>query len=54
MLKLAQNSLRFEVRSPSGSFVASVVGKIYKLRTEKLRELEAPWQISTKKFQRSL
>ena len=24
-------------------FVASVVGKIYKLRTERLRELEAPW-----------
>ena len=24
-------------------FVASAVGKIYKLRTEKLRELEAPW-----------
>ena len=24
-------------------FVASAVGKIYKLRTERLRELEAPW-----------
>ena len=24
-------------------FVASAVGKIYKLRTDKLRELEAPW-----------
>ena len=24
-------------------FVASAVGKIYKLRTEKLCELEAPW-----------
>ena len=24
-------------------FVSSAVGKIYKLRTEKLRELEAPW-----------
>ena len=24
-------------------FVSSVVGKIYKLRTEKLREMEAPW-----------
>ena len=24
-------------------FVASTVGKIHKLRTEKLRELEAPW-----------
>ena len=24
-------------------FVASAVGKIYRLRTEKLRELEAPW-----------
>ena len=25
------------------SFVASTIGKIYKLRTERLRELEAPW-----------
>ena len=25
------------------SFVASAVGKIHKLRTAKLRELEAPW-----------
>ena len=25
-------------------FVASAVGKIHKLRTAKLRELEAPWQ----------
>ena len=25
------------------SFVASVVGKIHKLRTDKVRELEAPW-----------
>ena len=24
-------------------FVSSAAGKIYKLRTEKLRELEAPW-----------
>ena len=24
-------------------FVASAIGKIYKLRTERLRELEAPW-----------
>ena len=24
-------------------FVASEIGKIYELRTEKLRELEAPW-----------
>ena len=24
-------------------FVASAVGKIYELRTERLRELEAPW-----------
>ena len=24
-------------------FVASAVGKTYRLRTEKLRELEAPW-----------
>ena len=24
-------------------FVASAVGRIYKLRTEKLRELEVPW-----------
>ena len=24
-------------------FVTSAVGKIYKLRTERLRELEAPW-----------
>ena len=24
-------------------FVSSAVGKIYKLRTDKLRELEAPW-----------
>ena len=24
-------------------FVASAVGKIYKWRTEKLRELDAPW-----------
>ena len=24
-------------------FIAAAIGKIYKIRTEKLRELEAPW-----------
>ena len=27
-------------------YISSVVGKIYKLRTKKLRELEAPWLTS--------
>ena len=27
-------------------FISSAVGKIYKLRTKKLRELEAPWLTS--------
>ena len=28
------------------TFISSAVGKIYKLRTKKLRELEAPWLTS--------
>ena len=27
-------------------FISSAVGKIYKLRNEKLRELEAPWLVN--------
>ena len=31
-------------------FVASAVGKIYELRTERLRELEAPWLRKSVKY----
>ena len=39
-LPLPFDSMTFTVIT---RFVASAVGKIYKLRTERLRELEAPW-----------
>ena len=35
--------LPFESMTVIIRFLASAVGKIYKLRTERLRELEAPW-----------
>ena len=39
-LPLPFDSMILTVRT---RFVASAIGKIYKLRTERLRELEAPW-----------
>ena len=45
MLLVGGLSLLFDnqTTTPVKKFVSSAVGKIYKLRTEKLRELEAPW-----------
>ena len=45
LLLLAELSLPFDDASVVliKRFVASAVGKIHKLRTAKLRELEAPW-----------
>ena len=45
MLLVGGLSLPFENQTTTlaEKFVSSVVGKIYKLCTEKLRELEAPW-----------
>ena len=45
MLLVGDFSLPFDNETTTliKNFVSSAVGKIYKLRTEKLRELEAPW-----------
>ena len=45
MLLVGGLSLPFDNQTTTlvKKFVSSAVGKIYKLRTEKLRELEAPW-----------
>ena len=45
MLSVGGLSLPFDNQTTTlvKKFVSSAVGKIYKLRTEKLRELEAPW-----------
>ena len=45
MLLVGGLSLPFENQTTTlaKKFVSSVVGKLYKLCTEKLRELEAPW-----------
>ena len=45
MLLVGGLSLPFDnqTTTPVKKFVSSAVSKIYKLRTEKLRELEAPW-----------
>ena len=45
MLLVGGLSLPFDNQATTlvKKFVSSAVGKIYKLRTEKLRELEAPW-----------
>ena len=45
MLLVGGLSLPFDNQTTTlvKKFVSSAVGKIYKLRIEKLRELEAPW-----------